>query len=118
MQWIRETWRRLRSINARQTIEDGLDEELRFHLDAKTEKNVRAGMSPEEARRQARLSFGDIQNVKEHTRDEFRPALVENALRDLRYGLRALRRAPAFTSISCLTLALGIGATTAVFSVV
>src|SRR3990170_6132520 len=114
MEWMTNGWKWLCSIRRRHALESGLDEEMRFHIDQQTEKHRRAGMSPDEARRQALLKFGGVERVKESTRDEFRPALLEDSVRDLRYGIRALRRAPAFTVVSSLTLALGIGAPTAV----
>jgi putative ABC transport system permease protein len=118
MKWITQSWQWVRSIARRRALERGLDEEMRFHLDQQTDKLRRAGLSPDEARRQALLKFGGLERAKEGTRDEVRPALLEDSVRDVRHGLRALRRAPGFAAAALVTLALGIGATSAIFSVV
>ena len=115
MSTIREWWRRL--VHRRE-LEGGLDEEIQFHIDHQIEKNVRQGMNASEARRQALLRFGGVERLKESTRDEFRPVVLEDVTRDVKYGVRSLVRAPGFALVSILTLGLGIGAATAVFSVV
>lgn len=111
-------WRRIAWLRHRHAIEHGLDEEIRFHIDQQTEKNVRAGMDPVEARRLAFIRFGGVEHVKASARDEVRPVLLEDLVADVRYGGRALRRAPGFTLICVITLASSIGAATVVFSIV
>jgi putative ABC transport system permease protein len=110
--------RRIATLFRRTRVERGLDEEIRFHIEQQTAKNIRTGMSPVAARRAALLRFGGVEQVKEAARDEFRAGLLEDFGRDLRYGGRVLVRAPCFAVVSILTLGLGIGAATAVFSVV
>jgi predicted permease len=118
MRSLMEDWRRVRSLGRRRQLEAGLDEEIRFHIERHIEKNLAAGMPDDEARRQAWIKFGGVDRAKEGTRDEFRAAALEDFFRDVRYGVRALLRAPGFAIVAILTLALGIGATTAMFSVV
>jgi putative ABC transport system permease protein len=115
---LRDEARKLSGTLRRRTAEPELDEEIQFHIDMQTAKNVRLGMSEEEARRAALVSFGGLDRFKEEARDEYRSRPLEDLVQDLRYGIRSALGAPLFTLLAVLTLALGIGANAAVFGVV
>jgi predicted permease len=108
----------LKNLFGRGRVERELDEELRAYVDLLVAEKVKDGVSPEEARRAAMHEVGGVEYMKDQVRDERPGMLIENAGRDLRYGLRQLRRSPGFAAVAILTIALGTGATSAIFSVI
>src|SRR6267143_55379 len=118
MVWARRLWLRLQTLFRREGIAKRLDDEMQFHLDQQITENIAAGMSREEARYAALRIFGKPTVLKEETRDTWGWMWLEQIIQDIRYGARTLLKNPGFSAVVVLTLALGIGATTSIFSLV
>ena len=116
---LRAWWSRIRgSVRRDDALDEEMEREMAFHLEMAARRNRARGMTDDEAKRQAKLNFGSVVAVREEARDAYRARVAENFISDVRFAFRGLRRSPAFAVTSLLSVAIGIGASTAIFSVV
>src|SRR5437868_15544251 len=118
MNLFRRLRRRLRALAFRRDVEQELADELQLHIELEQQKNERLGMTPNEARRAALLTFGGVERYKEEARDARGVRLVEHVAQDLRIALRGMRKSPGFATVVILTMGLGVGAASAILSIV
>src|SRR6266481_3732110 len=97
-------WHRFRSLGQKEAAKQEIDDELRFHIEQRTTENIAAGMSPDEAAREARKRFGNLQNVREECREVRRANFGESVFQDIHFAFRVLQKNPGFTTVAVLTL--------------